>query len=309
MTEAIDSIKKLITNHNNTIFFDGEAFSGYQKTYFTTNENIKAYLDLVNLDDYNNALTVLASGDQLFNLINKGILEVDTFDINKFTEYYVFGLRMAMIDKYNYKDYLKVFNKLLDEKTSFEELNDILYGLLPFMDMKYREFWKEILDYNYILQKDAKERLNITRMLFFGFLDNNHFNNYLLNDEEYNKLKSNLNRAKISFSATNAVDLYKKNNKKYDLVLLSNILDYIYSHLGVNWDINKFVGRLTKICSENYIIFLHYLFDYYSNNYTKQHNLIYGAKNLDKLLEKYPVEKIPFSKDKKIGEGIILIKK
>ena len=106
MDDAINEVKKLINNQviNNNISVQGNAFAGFQKTYFFTNENINAYLNLVDLTDKNNALTVLASGDQLFNLINKEITEIDTFDINKLTEYYVFGIRMAMIEKYNYKE-------------------------------------------------------------------------------------------------------------------------------------------------------------------------------------------------------------
>lgn len=311
MVEALNEVKRIIDNQvkNNKILFQGEAFTGFQKTYFTTNENIKGYLNLVNIDNKNNALTVLASGDQFFNLINKGITNIDTFDINRLTEYYVFGLRMAMIEKYSYDEYLKINNLLLSEKTSFDILNDILYSLLPNMDNKYRIFWKEILDYNYSLQNQKKEKLNIIRMLFFGFSNNMKYNNYLLNEEEYNNMKFNLKRVKVNFNSVNATELHKIYNKKYDLILLSNILDYIHNHFGMNWEIKKYIKNLYKIANEDAIIFLHYLFNYYSNNYTRSYDLICGAKDEKEFLEKNPIIKIPLEKEQKIGNGIILIKK
>ena len=56
-------------------FYNSETvkpFRKYARTYFSTNENINGYLKFISNDNYNNALTVLASGDHLFNLINKG---------------------------------------------------------------------------------------------------------------------------------------------------------------------------------------------------------------------------------------------
>lgn len=311
MTKGVSEVKKLIFNQveNDNVCVQGEAFTGFQKTYFTTNENINSYLNFVNLSNCNNALTVLASGDQLFNILNKGILDIDTFDINELTEYYVFGLRMAMIEKYNYKNYLKVYNLLLDNNTSFDTLNDILYGLLPYMDLKYKRFWKDVLDYNYSLQKNKKNPLNIIRLLFFGLFNNHKYNNYVLNKEEYDNLKRNLKIAKITYSNTNAVDLHKKCNKSYDLILLSNLLDYVYTYLGMNWDFKKFINNLNKISSDKSIIFLHYIFNYYSNNFVSNQNPIHGAKNTEEILSKYPIKKIPLIEEQRVGDGMILIKK
>ena len=66
--------------------------TSYSKVYLWTNENIDAYLNIVDISSKENALSVLASGDQTFNLITKGIMNIDTFDTNKLTEYFALGL-------------------------------------------------------------------------------------------------------------------------------------------------------------------------------------------------------------------------
>lgn len=307
MEEIKNLIKKQVDA--NSIYSDGNAFEGYQKTYFSTNENIKDYLNLVNFRNKEKALTVLASGDQVFNLINKGILNIDTFDINKLSEYYVFGLRYALIQKYNYKTYLNVVKTLMNKNTSFEEINDILFGLLPYMDNKYRMFWTEILNYNYNIQKNNKTKLNLIEMLFINIQDKSYLNNYLIDEKEYNKLKNNLYRTNISYKCTNAINLDKEFTNKYDLILLSNILDYFNNYLGKNWDLKKYIDKLDKITNKDAIIFINYIHNYYSKHITRNNDLIDGTGiNLEDFKELI-IKKLPLYNNKRIGDGIIIKKK
>ena len=170
MNIAIEKTKEYIKKQVkiDRVSLINEPFSKYQKVYLSTNENIKEYLDLVSFKNKTNALTVLASGDHAFNLITKGILNIDTFDTNILTTYYVFGLKYAMILKYSYKEYLNILSILTNKQTNLELITTIIKDLLPYMDLKYRNYWNEIIDYNYNIQKDKSNHINIIYLLFMN---------------------------------------------------------------------------------------------------------------------------------------------
>ena len=87
MEKAVKSTKDMILRQvkNNKCSFIGEPFTKYQKVYFSTNENINEYIKFINQNS-KDALTVLSSGDHVFNLIKEDILNIDTFDTNSLTE-------------------------------------------------------------------------------------------------------------------------------------------------------------------------------------------------------------------------------
>ena len=277
--EALEFSKLMIEEQvlKGKYFISGLPFSKYQKVYFSTNENINAYLNLIDFNNKKSALSVMASGDHVFNLINKGIKNIDAFDTNQLTEYLVLGLKYAMIKKYNYNEYLETYKKLTNINTNLEELTTIISDLLIFMDNKYKKYWQEIVNYNYLLQKD-KESINLIYMLFINIEPLNFMrlgNNYLNNEEEYNKLKNTIDNVSIDFKNVNAINLYKVYNKKYDVILLSNILDYFnkYYSIGNNIfdykELRKYVNDLKSILDDNGVIFLKYIFQYATKNYRR----------------------------------------
>ena len=119
---AVRNAKKIMKiRFNNYQSYRADEHSKYSKIYFWTNENVDAYLNLVTFEGKDSALSVLASGDQLFNLICKGIINIDTFDSNKLTEYFAFGLKRAAILKYSYQDYIKYMGRLGQNNISSPE--------------------------------------------------------------------------------------------------------------------------------------------------------------------------------------------
>lgn len=188
--ESINLIEKQIKEHK--IFNAGTPFSKYQKIYLWTNENINGYLSDINPSIGDIALTVMASGDHTFNLVTNGVLNIDTFDTNILTEYYVLGLKRAMVLKYDYNTFINTMEKLSSNNINIEESTNIIYELLPFMDTKYRKYWLELNDKNYKLQKEHNTNFSIFHLLFINILDDYKYlksNNYLINEENYNKLK------------------------------------------------------------------------------------------------------------------------
>jgi len=271
MSKAIFEAKQIIRQQlKYDYMWCDNGFVGYQKGYFITNENIDGYLNLTDLYSSNSeALTVTSSGDHAFNLIQRGVLNVDTFDVNYLTEYIALGLKRAMILKYDYFEFMTIFWKFLDPLISLYELSDLISGLLPYMEKEHKIFWKKVLDYNYKLQKNNPESVSLIYLLCTGLNSYSSifhiFNNTYMQDEFcYGKLRNNLSNANITFSHVDAIDLAKKyNGKKYDLILLSNILDYFYLYWGDEWDyslLGEYLDSLEGITKENAVIFVKYIF-------------------------------------------------
>lgn len=308
MDNIINGTKELLDKQyiNGKSFCSGKPFSTYQKVYFSTNENIKEYIEKSNLNNKHNALSVMASGDHSFNLIEKDILNIDTFDTNALTEFYVLGIKQSMIIKYSYKEYLIILNKLLDINTSLEELTSIMHDLLPYMDIKYRNFWKYILDYNYTIQKKNNTNINLFNLLFINLVTTDKLierNNYLTNEETYNKLKNNLNKSNISFKNVNAIDLPRVFNNGYDIMLLSNIFEYLDLK-----NINQYIDKLLSLMNDNGKIFLMYIFDYATKNYTRK-KIFYNSNITLDDFNNYELLKVKTCTKNNIQDGVLVLNK
>ena len=264
---AKEMIKNQVNQKRITNVF--EPFSKYSKGYLWTNENIKEYINKKYISEYNSALSVTGSGDHLFNLILNNVLNIDTFDTNTLTEYNVLGLKKALIEKFKYNDFLTICELIANNMLTLEETTYLIKDLLPLMDKKYRKYWQNISEYNYQLQKNNDEYLDLFAMLFININEKNNFirrNSYLISKDNYDKFKENMMRANINFYCINAINILDTfPNQKYDVILLSNILDYI----TINWNyeqLRKFEDELLFITNNNGKIFLAYLLNYYNKN-------------------------------------------
>lgn len=268
MEKCIQSVKETIERQvkMGECSFFGEPFSRYQKFYYCTNENISEYLNLANFNGKSDALSVMGSGDHIFNLITMGITNIDTFDTNELTEYYVLGLRRAMILKYDYEEFRYLTISLLrSNQVKTEEINEIINGLLPYMDIKYRIFWKSIIDFNYKIQREYGTNINLFSLISAKNLVVPEFNNYLNNKTNYNLLRERIKQANISFKCVNAVNLAEEYDGKYDFILLSNIIDYFFKSWGMAWKypkLREYEKELEKITNDGGVIFLKYIMSY-----------------------------------------------
>ena len=313
MIKAIIHAKRIIERQvkQNDYEMISEDFSKYQKGYYWTNENIDHYLGMNNLKNMHSALTVAGTGDHAFNLVVHGISEIDTFDINKLTEYLVFGLKRTMIDVYGYYEFLAMQNLIADPQISLDDLTDIISGLTFHMDTKYRIFWREIIDYNYKLQKKNGTNLNLIHMLYVGvFAWNFHINNntYLYDEYMYEDFRNKLGKANITFKGVDALDLSKAyKGKKYDIIMLSNILDYANATWGNNWDINQletYVKSLEGLSNDNALIFIKYILSYMKGGVEKP-NLFHDSSIVTSEITD-EIYSIPKNNTSKECDGIIL---
>lgn len=259
--EELYKTKELIENyikyHN--------AFSN--RVYSYTNENIKSYLNNFDFNDKNSALSVLSSGDQVFNLIHNGITNIDTFDSNYLTEFYSLGIKKSMILKYNYKDFLHKYLDLLLGYYSIYKESIFIEKLLPYMDNRYAIFWNELVKFNYDLQSNnSDKRLLISDIVTKRFIMKDRiklYNNYLSSNEDYEILKDNLLNSKINFSCLDILDISNKFNNKYDFILLSNIFDYLDSRFKFEWNyscLKEEINKMNSMLNNDGVILIHYLF-------------------------------------------------
>ena len=168
MREAIEETERIIDDYLEGIKkYRNNTFFEYDKVYATATENIDGYLNLVDFEGKNNALTILASGDQTFSLASKGIKNITTFDINKLTEYYALGLKKAAIEAFSYEEFLAYFKRLFDINIGLDELTDMVKYLLSYMDYEYKIYWETIIDYNYNRQKGIYQVTNLFRIKTF----------------------------------------------------------------------------------------------------------------------------------------------
>lgn len=206
--EALIKLKELLLQEKTNVV----TFSDYCKVYPYTNEDLNTIFMGVD-GNGKKALTVLSSGDQVYDLVYKGFKDIDTFDINKFTKYYALGLKKCAIENLNYDEFCSYFgvNSVINL--------DIIKYLIDFMDDDNKVFWREYIN-NFNEDKND---------LFVTIYNKEVFTcdiNYLITSERYNQMKNNLTNANITFNNCNISDLLKY-KKKYDLIYLSNIGDYL----------------------------------------------------------------------------------
>lgn len=218
LEEAISASKKIIDDKD--FIFNLSSFSKYTPCYFFTTECIKTYLDDARYQ-VGSVLSVIGSGDQIFNLLTKGFLDIDAFDINLLT-YYNYYLKQAFIMSLSYEE----FNKLnrngwyLSRLTVFKELLEKIKGNMP---KDVYEYYKEIVEYC--------ERIN--PFCFPAFVNgeqssyDSNSNGYANDEDTYRKLQKMIEQARINLYFDDASNIPNRVKGNYDLILLSNISDYL----------------------------------------------------------------------------------
>lgn len=215
-------------------------FKDYGKINFATNEQLKELFKNLDLSKCNKALSVLASGDQPLNMICKGVLNLDTFDINRLVEYSAIGLKMTAMRIFNYDEFVSFINKIHD----IDSVSIIKY-IISCSDIKYKRFWDEIL---YVTKYAGVSPLVISE------IDITKANLYCANEELYKKTRANLEEASINFLNIDVAEIPNKLSS-YNFIYLSNILDYFLmgqlKTLGPEEILKRKVDLIQKIYNSN----------------------------------------------------------
>ena len=283
--KVFNEVKKLIMEQiNDKSTNTNDLFS---KVYASTNENIAGYMSSLNFYGKNSALCVMASGDHVFNAAFYGLKNIDTFDINPLTEYYALGIKRSAILAFKYKEYISFMNKLFDKKTSLNELNDLIHLIEPYMDAKFRIFFRNLIDYYNVVQKENNFSVNLFYLLLLDInkIEGYMNNSYLKSEDNYNQLKNALGNVNIVFKKCDCLDLPVSFNDSYDFIFLSNIADYFYLKYGYHWNYSHLLEiekLFNSLLSDQGVLALNYIYNYFYVNCGKYKENIINLSNIRK---------------------------
>lgn len=206
------SYKNNISSIKNTWSVNTGDFYDCGPVYLFSNENISGYMPAFGDMQGANVLTVCASGDHAFESYLAGAAHVDTFDVNSLQEC-VMELKSHMIRDLKYEEFMDFF---FNARHFFDTrmLRPIQYNFsqkLQSFISKYNQIGRSLFRYSGT-QHDAFDVFKLS---------------YISNPEKYydlrNKLPENINFKTCDISQISDVFPYK-----YDVIMLSNIMDYMY---------------------------------------------------------------------------------
>ena len=209
----------------------------YDKIYYQTNEMLKELFHNFDVRG-KDVLTVLASSDQLFYAYNYGAKSVDTFDINKLAYYYYYLRKWGIL----YLD--KYYPPIHDIIFSHKFINDVFYrmNVVSEEDREAYFFWREYCKHNLVFENSDLYYINTFPI------------DSTISDLSY--LKSILETRKLSFKhldITKEIDI----DKKYDVIILSNIMEY----LGYDTSYPQIIDNFNRLLKDDGIIVCsHFIF-------------------------------------------------
>lgn len=177
------------------------------KIYERTNEDLKQLFDVYDVNN-KSVLTVLASSDQLFSCYYNHAHSIDTFDKSYLTLYYYYLRKWLIIYR----------NQMYPSYHFFYDGDYDLYSLIcnvkPTNDdeSEAKVFWKIYLENH--MKKADKYLFNIS-----SYTQPKPFDNHLAS------IKGLFDKT-LNFTC---MDMFQKNKykrKKYDILILSNMLEY-----------------------------------------------------------------------------------
>lgn len=223
------NLEEAIANSRHLMGYDYSLiFKKYSMSYFTTTEFISDYLGNERFNT-RNALTVLASGDHVFSLALSGVQKIDAFDINRLA-YYVYYLKLAMLKKLPYDAFLKIcyYFTYYSYRDEVKEMVDSLKSDMP---EDVYEYFRRILE---IDEKETGSIYNLFYEAVFGMLE--IANPYLHSEDDYLICRKRILDTKVNLYFGDARDISESVEGPYDIILLSNVADYLSGGIPLRLD-------------------------------------------------------------------------
>ena len=230
LEEAIASSRHLMGYDYSLIF------RKYSMSYFTTTEFISDYLGNEKFNT-GSALTILASGDHVFSLALSGLQKINAFDINRLA-YYVYYLKLAMLKKLPYDTFLKIcyYFTYYSYRDEVKEMIDSLKSEMP---EDVYEYFRRILE---IDEKETGSIYNLFYEAVFGMLE--VANPYLHSEDDYLMCRKRISDTEVNLYFGDARDIPDKVGGLYDIILLSNVADYLSG--GIPLRLDEFKNYIKK---------------------------------------------------------------
>lgn len=222
--------------------------TGKSPMYIYATEMVSEYYSKLDMKN-KRVLSIIGSGDQIVNAYFFGAKEVLGFDINKYASF-ILELKVSALLNLTYLEFIKFFGKDMISGTLDINLYDKLKQNLSantqkFFNKIYKEFkddGKRLIKSDYFRQramiKSSAARINI----------------YLKNEKNYLKCKNIIqNKSWRSLELDiNDILISKKLKGKFDIINLSNVLNYLTGNteedslLKVLTEVTKKVGKKVK---------------------------------------------------------------
>lgn len=198
-------------------FGNTNMFHNSSAVYKISNERIQDYEKY--LRKRNKVLSVIGSGDQILNCILNGTKNIDAFDISVFPKYFL-ELKMAAIKALTVDEYIDFFYEVTNRDEVYE---DMYYRIAVYLENDICEFWDSLFNFF-----EWKEIYNSTMFSSEPNIASNAINQnkFLQSEEEYNRLREELDNVKITYYEGDILELSSYLRDSYDLVYLSNIVYY-----------------------------------------------------------------------------------
>ena len=224
-----------IKNKNNAI----------EKCYLTSNEILGEYLNKINFKNKRVA-TVGSSGDQFLNALYYGSKDITVIDANPYARAFI-EYKLALIKTYNFE----TFKYLMQTSEIF---NWKIYSRISHLLSKnVQQFWDTlILEQMRVIEMDDEFIYFDDYRLHSSFIHEKFSpsSEFYANEVAYEKLKALLQKQdfKLKYIVADVTDFDKKLEGKYDVIMLSNI--YNYMRVPVN-ERNAFHITLRKLYKSN----------------------------------------------------------
>ena len=238
MSKDIEIYKDLIARQVRRGEISKSCGGKWQKSYAWPNEDEKEILKLIDFKRIRRVLTVLSSGDYLYSLISKGIINVDTFDISPITQYYSLGLKKSVIETIPDCGEFKRYLGSLIYSDNARYVGREIENLLSRMIEKYQLFWSEMIKFNYDLQKRKARQLPLLPMLLNTEKCFPNRCSYLNSQTDYDRVRIYLKGLIIKHYNINILDVNKplEPGVLYNLIIMSNIFDYLCEKKSLSTD-------------------------------------------------------------------------
>lgn len=211
-------------------------FKEFCEMYAFTTENVRGYFSKLKVKG-KKVLTVTASGDHLINLALLGASEVHNFDINS-NAYFMSELKIAALKVLSYEEFLLFFTDSKDRAQDYVGLvaiqkkvdeNEFVFDYKTYLRIREHLGEDVALYWDMLFEEyhfNGKELMS-SGIVYGGDRTAAIYNNpYLQNEENYNRARECIDQVDRSYLTMDVLNLHKL-TETYDIILLSNIYDYV----------------------------------------------------------------------------------
>lgn len=191
--------------------------------YLITTQN-QRYLDSTLPENASSACVILGSGDTVFELVSRGINQIEAIDINDL-QMMIYKLRYASLLTLSAKDYINFLINCYNHRfMSPEVFKNVKEGFSK-NDIEAINFWECILSVN--------SREDLIEYFFKGVGGDSYKTvqslSYLRSKSKYYELRDKIEKAKISIQVGDVISYLKSNpSTKFDYIDITNILLFIF---------------------------------------------------------------------------------